>query len=98
MDKAIKYLRWTIKHDKLFLPAHESLIYIYKEINEDSKAKSAQNAYEKARNELIKSFSREEQIAQGGEPRIFRVHLGTYGEFDTPAGLFEQENIIIIPI
>ena len=27
-----------------------------------------------------------------------RVHLGTYGEFDTPAGLFEQENIIIITI
>jgi hypothetical protein len=98
MDKAIKYLRWAIKHDKLFLPAHESLIYIYKEINEDAKAKNAQNSYEKARNELIKSFSREEQIAQGGEPRIFRVHLGTYGEFDTPAGLFEQENIIIIPI
>ena len=38
--------------------------YIYKEINEDSKVK-VQNAYEKARNELIKSFSREEQIAQG---------------------------------
>ena len=31
-------------------------------------------------------------------PRIFRVHLGTYGEFDAPAGLFNQENIIIIPI
>ena len=30
MLKAVKYLRWTIKYDKLFLPAHENLIYVYK--------------------------------------------------------------------
>tara|TARA_B100000902_G_scaffold398226_1_gene464280 strand:+ start:4212 stop:5768 length:1557 start_codon:yes stop_codon:yes gene_type:complete len=98
MGKAIKYLKWSIKYDKLFLPAHENLIYIYKELNENGKAKTAQNNYEKARNELMKSFSREEQLEQGGEAYVFRINLGTYGEFDTPVGLFDQDNLIIVPI
>ena len=98
MLKAVKYLRWTIKYDKLFLPAHENLIYVYKELEEEGKAQSAQTAYEKARKELMKSFSKQEQIEQGGDPYIFRVNLGTYEEFDTPAGLFDQDNLIIIPV
>ena len=46
----------------------------------------------------MKSFSRQEQIDQGGDPYIFRVNLGTYEEFATPAGLFEQDNLIIVPV
>tara|TARA_Y100001954_G_C15794691_1_gene597001 strand:- start:309 stop:1862 length:1554 start_codon:yes stop_codon:yes gene_type:complete len=98
LDKAIKYLNWSIKQDKLFLTAHENLIFIYKELEEDKKAQSAQNNYEKARKELMRSFSKQEQIAQGGDPYIFRVNLGSYGEFDTPIGLFNQENLIIVPV
>lgn len=98
LNKAIKYLRWSIKYDKLFLPAHENLIFIYKELEENSKAQNAQYAYEKARKSLMKSFSKQEQIDQGGEPYIFRINLGTYEEFGTPVGLFDQDNLIIVPI
>ena len=41
----------------------------------------------KREKELMRSFSKQEQIAQGGDPYIFRVNLGSYGEFDT-IGLF----------
>ena len=46
----------------------------------------------------MRSFSREEQIAQGNTPYIFRLNLGTFGYFDTPANLFDLENVITIPI
>ena len=42
MSKAIKLFKTVIKTDRLFLPAHENLIYIFKEIDEDSKAIRAQ--------------------------------------------------------
>ena len=41
---------------------------------------------------------RQEQIDQGGDPYIFRVNLGTYNEFDVPTGLFDQDNLIIVPV
>jgi len=55
------------------------------------------DAYEKARDELMRSFSKEEQIAQGGNPYVFRVNLGAFGEFDTPADLFEEDYLITVP-
>ena len=55
-------------------------------------------SYEKARGQLMKSFSKQDQIAQGGDPYIFRVNLGTFGEFNTPADLFEEEYLISVPI
>jgi hypothetical protein len=99
MSKAIKLFKIVIKTDKLFLPAHENLIYIYKEIDEDNKAIRAQQNYEKCRNELIKSFSRQDQLALGmSDLHIFRVKLGTFGEYNTPAALFDEDELITIPI
>ncbi|MAO33503.1 MAG: hypothetical protein CMD03_01955 [Flavobacteriales bacterium] len=99
LDKAIRLLRIAIKIDKLFLPAHENLIYIYKEIGEDKKALKAQKDYEQRRNELIQTFSRQDQLDKGiGDLYIFRTNLGTFGEYDTPAIIFEQEELITVPI
>ena len=99
MTKAIKLFKIVIKTDKLFLPAHENLIYIYKQENEDSKAIRAQQNYEKCRNELIKSFSRQDQLELGmSDLHIFRIKLGTFGEYDTPVALFDENEVITIPI
>ncbi len=46
----------------------------------------------------MQSFSKEDQLAQGGDAYIFRLNLGTFGEFDTPADLFEEEYLITVPI
>ena len=98
LKKSIKLFQKTIKQDKLFLPAYENLIYIYKEQNEDKKALNISNSLKKARLKLMHSFSREDQLAQGGEAYIFRLNLGTFGEFDTPVDLFEEEYLITVPI
>jgi tetratricopeptide (TPR) repeat protein len=98
MKKAIKLFKTSIKQDKLFLPAYQNLIYIYSKEKEDKKALSIHKSYEKARGQLMKSFSKQDQIAQGGDPYIFRVNLGTFGEFNTPADLFEEEYLISVPI
>ena len=98
LKKSIKLFQKTIKKDKLFLPAYENLIYIYKEQDEDKKAINTSNSLKKARLKLMKSFSKEDQLAQGGEAYIFRLNLGTFGEFDTPVDLFEEEYLITVPI
>ena len=67
-------------------------------LKEENKAMKIQKAFEKSRRELMQSFSKEEQLAQGNDPYIFRVNLGTFGEFDTPAGIFEENYLITIPI
>ena len=46
----------------------------------------------------MKSFSKKEQLAQGNDPYIFRVNLGTFGEFDTPSDLFDEDDLITVPI
>ena len=46
----------------------------------------------------MQSFSKEDQIAQGGDAYIFRLNLGTFGSFDTPADLFDESNVIAIPM
>ena len=98
MNKAVKLFRISIKLDKLFLPAYENLIYVYRELGDEKKALKIHNAYDKARGELMKSFSKQDQIAQGGDPYIFRINLGTFGEFDTPADLFEEDYLITVPV
>ena len=98
MNKAVKLFKTSIKLDKLFLPAYENLIYIYQKLNDEKKALQIYNAYKKARNKLMKSFSKKDQIAQGSDPYIFRVNLGTFGEFNTPADLFEENYLITVPV
>jgi hypothetical protein len=96
--KSVKLFRTSIKLDKLFLPAYENLIYVYRKLDDEKKAFQIYNAYEKARHELMKSFSKQDQIAQGGDPYIFRINLGTFGEFDTPSDLFEEDYLITVPV
>ncbi|MEC7863497.1 MAG: hypothetical protein VX762_02095 [Bacteroidota bacterium] len=98
LKESIKLFQKSIKQDKLFLPAYENLIYIYKEQGESKKANSVANAFNKARLKLMKSFSKEDQLAQGGDAYIFRLNLGTFGSFDTPANLFNESNVIAIPV
>jgi tetratricopeptide (TPR) repeat protein len=98
IKKAVKLFRTSIKLDKLFLPAYENLIYVYRELGDEKKALKIHNAYDKARGELMKSFSKQDQIAQGGDPYIFRINLGTFGEFDTPSALFNKNHLITVPV
>ena len=98
IKESIKLFQKSIKQDRLFLPAYENLIYIYKEQGEDKKAFKIANSLKKARLRLMKSFSKEDQLAQGGGAYIFRLNLGTFGDFDTPADLFDESNVITIPI
>ena len=98
MNKAVKLFKTSIKLDKLYLPAYENLIYVYRELDDERKALQIYNAYERARGKLMKSFSKQDQIAQGGDPYIFRINLGTFGEFDTPADLFEEDYLITVPV
>ena len=84
--------------DKLYLPAYENLIYIYRQIGEDKKAIKLGEALKKNRLKLLQSFSKEDQLSQGGEAYIFRINVGTFGDFDTPADLFDEPNVITIPI
>ena len=88
----------SIKQDKLFLPAYENLIYIYKEQKEDKKAENIANSLNKARAELMQSFSKEEQLSKGLDAYIFRLNIGTFGGFDTPANLFDEPNVIAMPV
>jgi hypothetical protein len=98
LKKSIKLFQKSIKQDKLFLPAYENLIHIYKEQREAKKAASVANALKKARLKLMQSFSKEDQLAQGGNAYIFRLNLGTFGSFDTPANLFDESNVIAVPM
>ena len=97
IKKSIKLFKLSIKQDKLFLPAYENLIYIYRKSGEEKQAQKIQKDHEKARTELMKSFSKQDQESFGNEPYIFRVNLGTFGEFETPANIYEEEYLISIP-
>ena len=98
LKESIKLFKKSINQDKLFLPAYENLIYIYKEQKGYKQAESIANALKKARLKLIQSFSKEEQLAKGGAAYIFRLNMGTFGSFDTPVDLFEESNVIAIPM
>ena len=98
LKQSIKLFKKSIQQDKLFLPAYENLIYIYKEQEEYKKAKDIAEALKKARLQLMQSFSKEEQLAQGGGAYIFRLNLGVFGSFDTPASLFDESHVIAIPV
>ena len=98
LKEAIKLFKQSIKQDRLFLPAYENLIYVYTAEEEDKKALSVHKSFVKARESLMRSFSKEEQIAKGGAPYIFRLNLGTFGDFDTPVALFNEDYVITVPI
>ena len=98
IKESIKLFKKSIKQDKLFLTAYENLMYIYKEQGESKKAKNVANSLIKARTQLMQSFSKEDQLANGLDPLIFRLNLGTFGSFDTPSRLFDEPNVVAIPM
>ena len=98
IKESISLFQKSIKKDKLFLPAYENLIFIYQEQKENKKAMKIFNSFKKARLKLMQSFSKKDQLAQGGVAHVFRLNLGTFGEFDTPANIFEEEYLITVPI
>ena len=96
---AIKLFKLTIKHDKLYLNPYQNLVYLYQEIGDINKAEKYQKLYNKRRDELIRSFDREEQIKMGvANEYVFRVNLGTYGEYEAPADMFDEDYLITVPI
>ena len=96
---AIKLFKLTIKHDKLYLNPYQNLIHIYKELGDLNKSEKYQKMYNKRRDELIRSFDREEQIKMGvSNEYVFRINLGTYGEYEAPADMFDEEYLITVPI
>ena len=99
LNKSVKLFKSAIQMDKLFLTAYENLIYVYKAMGEDGKALSTYKAFVKSRDKLLNSFSKDEQTKLGmGVPYVFRVRLGTYGKYDAPVELYNQDYLITVPI
>ena len=99
LKDAIKLFKLTIKYDKLYLAPYQNLSYIYKELGDENKSEKYQKLFEKRRDELIRSFDREEQIKMGVENEyVFRIHLGKYGEYEAPADMFDEPYLITVPI
>ncbi len=99
LKDAIRLFKLTIRHDKLYLNPYQNLSYIYKELGDENKAEKYQKLFEKRRDELIRSFDREEQIKMGVENEyVFRIHLGKYGEYEAPADMFDEPYLITVPI
>ena len=75
------------------------MIHIYNEMDEPKKALSAQKSYEKNRDELIRSFSKQDQSKYNvTDPYVFRVNLGTYGTFNTPEDIYNEGDLITVPL
>tara|TARA_B100001287_G_scaffold276585_1_gene288011 strand:- start:3403 stop:4992 length:1590 start_codon:yes stop_codon:yes gene_type:complete len=99
IKEAIKLFKLTIKHDKLFLNPYQNLAYLYQELGDLNKAEKYQKLYNKRRDDLIRSFDREKQIQMGvSNEYVFRVNLGTYGEYEAPADMFDEEYLITVPL
>lgn len=98
LKQSIKLFKKSINLDKFYLPAYENLIYIYREQEENDKADKLAKKLKKKRLELITSYSKEDQIKNKGEIYIFRLNLGTFGKFDTPAYIKDENHIIAVPV
>ena len=99
LQKSAKLFRGAIQIDKLFLTAYENLIYVYKAMGEDEKAIKTYKAFLKSRDRLLNSFSKDEQVKLGmGVPYVFRVKLGSYGVFNAPVELYDQDYLITVPL
>ncbi|MBC8266541.1 MAG: hypothetical protein H8E84_06195 [Flavobacteriales bacterium] len=98
-EKALDLFKLSTKQDRLYLTPYRNMIFVYTNMDEGKKALSAQKSYEKNRNDLIKSFSKQEQTKYNvTDPYVFRVNLGTYGEFNTPEDLYDEGDLISIPL
>ena len=99
LNKSVKLFKSAIQMDKLFLTAYENLIYVYKAMGEDAKALSTYKAFVRSRDKLLNSFSKDEQTKLGmGVPYVFRIRLGTFGKYDAPVELYNQDYLITVPV
>ena len=97
LKEAIKLFKLTIKHDKLYLTPYKNLSYIYNILGDENKSKKYRKLYNKRRDELLHSFN----ATTDGFDRegvIYRIHLGTFGEYEAPADIFDEDYIITVPI
>ena len=63
------------------------------------KSREAIKAFIKSRDKLLNSFSKDEQTKLGmGVPYVFIVRLGTYGTFNAPVELYDQDYLITVPV
>ena len=68
-------------------------------MEQGKKALSVQKSHDKSENDLMRAYTKKQQQKYNvTNPGVFRVNLGTYGEYDTPADLFYEGNLISIPI
>lgn len=99
LKRSVKLFKTSIQLDKLFLPAYENLIYVYRQLGESNKAQKTQKAFLKNRDRLMNSFSKSDQANLGMKnPYVFRVNLGSFGEYDTPLEVFDQSYLITVPL
>ena len=98
LKRSVKLFKSSIQTNKSFLPAYENLIYVYRELGESKKAQKVNKGLLKMTQINIQSLSRTEQVDRGMEKQVFRIYLGTYGEFDTPLEIFEQKFVITVPL
>jgi len=99
INKSIKLFKTAIQKEKLNLPAYQNLVYIYNTIGEKSKALSAYKAFLKAEETLLNEYNQDDQKNLGMDVlSVYRIKLGTYGVFDAPIELYDQEYLITVPI
>ena len=97
--KALDLFKLATKQDRLYLKPYQNMIYVYNEMEEGKKALSVQKSYEKNRNNLIEAFSKQDQSKYNvTDPYVFRVNLGTYGQFDTPVDIYNEGDLISVPL
>jgi len=98
-EKALSLFKLATKQDRLYLKPYQNMIFVYNEMEESKKALSVQKSYNKSRNDLIRSFSKQDQSKYNvTDPYVFRVNLGTFGQFNTPADIYNEGDLISIPI
>ena len=97
LKNSIKLFKLTIRHDKFYLTPYKNLSYIYKELGNENQSEKYRKLYQKRRNELLNSFNATTD-AFDREGVIFRIHLGTFGEYEAPSDMFDEDYIITVPI
>jgi len=97
LKNSIKLFKLAIKYDKLYLTPYKNLSYIYSQLGNENKSEKYRKLYNKRRNELLNSFDATTD-AFDREGVIFRIHLGTFGEYEAPADIFDEDYIVTVPI
>ena len=99
LKRSVKLFKTTIQLEDLYWPAYENLIYVYRQLGEVKKAQKTNKVMLKIKSKLLNKFDYGDQKKLGFEnPDFYRIKLGSFGEFDTPLEVFEQEFLITVPL